>query len=251
VALNGFDAVLLQHEYGLFGGRDGEQVLDLIHGLEVPVLTWGLLSPGKGIEHGIAAIARLGIHSPAISYIVAGETHPKVRAVQGEQYRNSLKAQALALGVADHVRFDDAYRDWKSLAALVRTVDVVLLPYDSRDQVSSGVLVEALASGKPVIATRFPHAVELLADGAGILVDHGDVEGIAHALERVLYERDLAGRMASAARVAATPLLWPAVGASYRSLVNSVVAQRAATTSVSPCSIRVMPADSMGSDDTG
>ncbi len=297
--LNYFDAVLLQHEYGLFGGPDGAQVLDLIDGLHVPllavlhtallepsahqrevlerildsaavavvqsqaerrrilavheaspdavvmiphgaapnfsgpvlpdiprpsVLTWGLLSPGKGIEHGIAAIARLGIHSPAISYIVAGETHPKVRAAYGEQYRDALKAQASALGVGERVQFDDAYRDWESLAALVRSVDVVLLPYDSRDQVSSGVLVEALASGKPVVATRFPHAVELLAGGAGILVDHGDVDGMAHALGRVLYEDGLAGRMASAARVAAMPLLWPAVGASYRSLVNRVVA---------------------------
>ena len=299
--LNDFDAVLLQHEYGLFGGPDGEQVLDLIDGLEVPllavlhtallepsahqrevlgrildaaavaivqshaalqrivavhdakpdgvvmiphgaapnfsgpvlqgirrpaVLTWGFVSPGKGIEHGIAAIARLGTRSPAISYIVAGETHPKVRAAQGEQYRDALKAQASALGVAERVQFDDAYRDWESLAALVRSVDVVLLPYDSPDQVSSGVLVEALASGKPVVATRFPHAVELLADGAGILVDQGDVDGMAHALERVLYEDGLAGRMASAARTAAQPLLWPAVGASYRSLVNRVVAAR-------------------------
>ena len=129
--------------------------------------------------------------------------------------------------MADRVHFDDAYRDWESLRALVRTVDVVLLPYDSRDQVSSGVLVEALASSKPVVATRFPHAVELLADGAGILVDHGDLEAMAHALERVLYEDGLAGRMARAARVAATPLLWPAVGAEYRSLVNRVVAARA------------------------
>ncbi len=191
------------------------------------VLTWGLLSPGKGIEHGIAAIARLGIHTPPVSYIVAGETHPKVRAAHGEQYREALKARAFVLGVAGRVQFDDAYRDWESLAALVRSVDVVLLPYDSRDQVSSGVLVEAVASGKPVVATRFPHAVELLADGAGILVDHGDVEGMAHTLERVLYEHGLAGRMASAARTAAQPLLWPAVGASYRSLVNRVVAARA------------------------
>ena len=303
VVLNDFDAVLLQHEYGLFGGPDGEQVLDLIGGLEVPfvavlhtallepsahqrevlerildtaavavvqsraalqriiavyaanpnavvmiphgaapnfsgpvlqdisrpsVLTWGLLSPGKGIEHGIAAIARLGIHSPPIWYIVTGETHPKVRAAHGEQYRDALKARAIALGVADRVQFDDGYRDVESLQALVRSVDVVLLPYDSRDQVSSGVLVEALASGKPIVATRFPHAVELLADGAGILVDHGDVEGMAHALERVLYEDGLAGRMARAARVAATPLLWPAVGASYRSLINRVVAAREA-----------------------
>jgi len=191
------------------------------------VLTWGLLSPGKGVEHGIAAIARLGTRSPAVSYVVAGETHPKVRAAHGEQYREALKAQASALGVAGRIQFDDAYRDWDSLRALVRSVDVVLLPYDSRDQVSSGVLVEAVASGKPIVATRFPHAVELLGDRTGILVDHGDVDGMARALERVLYEDGLADRMATSARHAAMPLFWPAVGASYRALVDRVVAAQA------------------------
>lgn len=301
-ALNSADAVLLQHEYGLFGGRDGEDVLGLVDGLEVPlvavlhtallapsqhqreildrildaaavvvvqseaarqriiavqdanpddviviphgaaanffgpvlgdvshpaVLTWGLLSPGKGVEHGIAAVARLRPPSPATSYIVAGQTHPKVRAANGERYREALQKQARSLGIGGRVRFDDAYRDWDSLRALVRSVDVVLLPYESRDQVSSGVLVEAVASGKPVVATRFPHAEELLADGAGILVDHGDVDAMADALHRALYEPGLAERMASAARRAAAPLLWPAVGASYRALVDRVVAARA------------------------
>lgn len=303
-ALNSFEAVLLQHEYGLFGGRDGEDVLELVDGLDVPlvavlhtalmepiphqrqildrllgsaavivvqsqaarqrivavhdadpddvvviphgaaanfsgtvlgdvsrpaVLTWGLLSPGKGIEHGIAAVARLVPHSPSVSYIVAGKTHPKVWATSGERYREQLQEQARSLGVGDRVRFDDAYRDWDSLRALVRSVDVVLLPYDSRDQVSSGVLVEAVASGKPVAATRFPHAEELLAEGAGILVDHGDIDAMTDALDRVLHESGLADRMASAARRAAAPLLWPAVGASYRSLVDRVVARAAAS----------------------
>lgn len=301
-ALNSFDAVLLQHEYGLFGGPDGEDVLALVDGLDVPlvavlhtalrtpswrqrailerildtaavtvvqsaaardritevhcvnpervvvvphgaaenlsgpclasvprpaVLTWGLLSPGKGIEHGIAAAARLASTGSDVSYVVAGQTHPKVRAATGEAYRQRLEDQAHLLGVGDRVIFDDAYRDWDSLRSLVRSADVVLLPYDSRDQVSSGVLVEAVASARPVVATRFPHAEELLAGGAGILVDHGDVEAMARAVDRVLREPGLAERMSSAARQAATPLLWPAVGAAYRRLIDSVVAARA------------------------
>ena len=138
------------------------------------MLTWGLLSPGKGIEHGIRAVARVIHHSRrAASYIVAGQTHPKVRAAEGERYREALQAQSRSLGIAGRVRFDGSYRDWESLRALVRSVDVVLLPYESRDQASSGVLVEALASAKPVVATRFPHAEEVLAGGAGILVGQG------------------------------------------------------------------------------
>ncbi len=299
--LNTFDAVVVQHEYGVYGGSDGDEVIALVEGLEVPfvavlhtvlsepsahqrevleavmrraaavvvqseaarqrtivvhdvcpddvvviphgaaenfsgpvlgtllrptVLTWGLLSPGKGVEHGIAALARLRAHVPSASYVVAGRTHPKVLLAKGERYRESLDRQARTLGVRDRVVFDNAYRDWRSLRALVRSVEVVLLPYDSHDQVSSGVLVEALASGKPVVATRFPHAVELLASGAGMLVDHGDVEAMADALERVLYEPGLAHQMAASARRVAAPLLWPVVGACYRDLVDRVVSAR-------------------------
>ena len=301
-AVTSCDAVLLQHEYGLFGGPDGVDVLDLVDGLAAPlvavmhttlrdpsphqreildhildaaavcvvqseaarrrildvhgadaadvvviphgaaenvagpvpsgmprplVLTWGLLGPGKGIEHGIAAVARLQRHAPAASYVVAGQTHPKVRAAHGERYRESLEELARSLGVAGRVRFDDGYRDWDSLRALVRSADVVLLPYESRDQVSSGVLVEAVASAKPVVATRFPHAAELLAGGAGILVDQGDVGAMADALGRVLYEPGLAVEMADVARRVAEPLLWPAVGDAYRALVDQVAAARA------------------------
>ena len=109
----------------------------------------------------------------------------------------------------------------------MRSVDVVLLPYESRDQVSSGVLVEAVASGKPVVATRFPHAEELLAGGAGLLVAHGDVDAMVSALDRVLYEPGLAPEMAEAARRAAQPLLWPAVGREYRALISRVVESQA------------------------
>jgi glycosyltransferase involved in cell wall biosynthesis len=297
-----FDAVLLQHEFGLFGGEDGDDVLDFLGELTAPVvavlhtvlerpsphqryvlervlaraavavvqsvaarrrlldvhgadpdhvaviphgaaanfagpvlpdvpapavLTWGLLGPGKGIEHGIAAVAGLACRSPAPSYVVAGQTHPKVRAQFGERYRESLRERARTLGIADRLRLDDSYRSWASLRALVRSADVVLLPYDSKDQVSSGVLVEAVASGKPVVATRFPHAEELLAGGSGILVPHGDVGAMTDALDRVLHEPGLADRMAAAARRAAQPLLWPTVGEEYRRLIGRVVGARA------------------------
>lgn len=191
------------------------------------VLSWGLLSPGKGIEHGIAAVARLGSRRPPPTFVVAGQTHPKVRAAHGEVYRESLAHLARDLGAADRVRFDDSYRDWASLRALVRSADVVLLPYDSREQVSSGVLAEALASGKPVVATRFPHAVELLGGGAGILVDQGDVVGMSEALDRVLYHPTVARAMATAARRAAIPFLWPAVGLRYRTVLEGALAGRA------------------------
>ena len=299
---NANDAVILQHEFGLFAGPDGADVLELVEGLKVPlivvlhtvlqaptahqrwiiehlsaaaasvvvlsqsaydrlrviyqtppekltviphgadanfsgpllstpktptILTWGLLGPGKGLEHGIRAVARLQRRSPRPTYVIAGETHPKVKLHEGEQYRRFLQEQSRALGIANRVVFADGYRDAESLRALIRSVDAVLLPYDSVDQVSSGVLVEAIASGKPVVATSFPHAEELLASGAGITVAQGDDVAMANALEEVLYAPGVAARMRVIARQEASALLWPAVGERYRGLLGELFAERA------------------------
>ncbi len=299
---NESDAVVLQHEFGLFGGRDGAEVLDLVAAINVPlivvlhtvlqapsahqrwivneltaaassvvvlsqsaydrmlviyrtptekllviphgaeanfsgpvlgglkgptILTWGLLGPGKGLEHAISAVARLQRCSPRPTYVIAGETHPKVKLHEGERYRHQLQEQSRALGLTNRGVCADGYRDVDSLRELVRSVDVVLLPYDSLDQVSSGVLVEAIASGKPVVATKFPHAEELLSRGAGLTVNQGDIAAMATALEEVLYVPGVAARMRVTARQEASALLWPAVGGRYRTLLRELFAERA------------------------
>lgn len=299
--LNDCDVALIQHEFGIFGGADGDAVVTLVRQLTVPVtlqlhtvlaspsanqyrvlqalldavdlvivpsesamkrlrathrvaravvvphgaaanfstpapaasstgpiLTWGLLGPGKGIEHGIEAIAKVRGVDPAPTYVVAGHTHPNLVTTHGDPYRESLRDLVGRLGVARQVHFDNEYRDWASLNRLVRDASVVLLPYESRDQISSGVLVEALASGKPVVATRFPHAVEMLSGGAGILVDHGDTTAMARALERILTIPDEAAAMAARSRAEARRLLWPAVGETLaRLLETQLVVNRA------------------------
>ncbi|HEV3225821.1 MAG TPA: glycosyltransferase, partial [Acidimicrobiales bacterium] len=120
--------------------------------------------------------------------------------------------------------FDDTYRDVPSLSGLIRRAAVVVLPYDSRDQVTSGVLVDAIAAGRPVVATAFPHAVELLSTGAGIVVPHANPAALAYALRRVLTEPDLADEMAGEARRIAPTLGWQAVAHRYSSLAGRVVA---------------------------
>ena len=253
-ALDGFDVVVVQHEFGIFGGEQGSDVVDLVAPLRVPVivvlhtvlerpspvrreiverlaelaefvvvqsdtararllcahtvepgrvrviphgaranlspatparqsglrpliLTWGLIGPGKGIEFVIDALARLRDLDPPPRYLVLGQTHPRVLAREGEDYRDALIARARSLGVDDLVEFDDSYRPTEAVLARIRAADIVVLPYQSRDQVVSGVLVEAIASGTPVVATRFPHAIELLEEGSGILVPHEDPDG--------------------------------------------------------------------------
>lgn len=186
------------------------------------ILTWGLLGPGKGIEFAIDALAALRDLDPAPRYVVHGQTHPRVAAREGEAYLDSLRARARSLRVDDLVEFDDDYLDTESVLASIREADVVLLPYRSRDQVVSGVLVEAIASGKPVVATQFPHAVELLSAGSGILVPHDDASSIAAALRALLTDPCRAAAAAAVARRQAEPLLWENVGETYRRLAMSV-----------------------------
>jgi glycosyltransferase involved in cell wall biosynthesis len=103
-----------------------------------------------------------------------------------------------------------------------------VLPYDSTDQVTSGVLVDAIASGRPVVATAFPHAVELLSSGAGIVVGHDDPDAMASALRRVLTQPRLAGDMAAEARRLAPEMAWPVVASAYLKVAHRVLAQRRA-----------------------
>lgn len=299
------DIVILQHEYGIYGGIDGDEILDVLSRLTTPsivvlhtvlttpsehqrevleriaglahaivtmtsvaadrlatlydvdmqkvrvighgapeadpagaathslaaaltasrptVLTWGLLGPGKGIEWGIKAMAQLRDLSPMPRYVIAGQTHPKVLLHEGEVYREKLEAEVVRLGLQGCVEFDRHYRDAPALADLVRSADVVLLPYDSTDQVTSGVLIEAVAAGKPVVATSFPHAVELLGSGAGAVVEHRDPTAIAGALRRVLTGSGVAEAMVRAAGTAGPRLRWSAVADQYRELAHSLI----------------------------
>ncbi|MGN8244911.1 glycosyltransferase [Cellulomonas soli] len=302
--LDGYDVAVIQHEYGIFGGTDGQDVLEVATRLHVPlvtvlhtvltqptagqhrvldllveasvavvtmtetardrliagwgvdpervhviahgaddnrapqlrpagppatptrpptVLTWGLLSEGKGIEWALLALAELRERIPLPEYQVVGQTHPRVLEREGEAYRDRLLAITRDLSLTGSVHFDARYLAGPELRRVVREADVILLPYDSLEQVTSGVLTEAVAAGKPVISTRFPHAVELLAGGAGQLVPQRDATAIADALEHVLRGDGVAARMAAVSQSLAEQLLWPAVAAQYSALASSVL----------------------------
>jgi polysaccharide biosynthesis protein PslF len=190
---------------------------------EFTVLTWGLLGPGKGIEWGIEAMTMLRDLAPRPRYMVAGQTHPKVLLHQGDVYRDRLREQVRQADLGSSITFDGHYRNTSALASLVRSADVVLLPYDSTEQVTSGVLIEAVAAGKPVVATQFPHAREVLAGGAGLLVPHRDPAAIAAALRSLMTRGDVLARVAAAATAAAPQLLWPVIADQYRELAGRLI----------------------------
>jgi polysaccharide biosynthesis protein PslF len=223
-------------------GVPGSNVTVIAHGAAVPasadctedrpahqaprLLTWGLLGPGKGIEWAIDALGLLGDLAPAPRYVIAGATHPKVLAHSGERYRSMLRHRADLSPAASCVSFDATYRDLHALNDLIRSADVVVLPYDSKDQVTSGVLVDAVAAGRPVVSTAFPHAVELLASGAGIVVPQRDPVALAGAIRAVLGEPGLASSMAAEARRLAPGLSWTAVAGQYGTLAQGLLDDR-------------------------
>lgn len=191
------------------------------------ILTWGLLGPGKGIEWALEAMAGLADLDPRPRYEVVGETHPRVVEWAGEAYREGLEAQVADLDLAGHVTFDGRYLDGPTLRSIVRAADIILLPYDSRDQVTSGVLTEAVVAGKPVVSTSFPHAVELLSSGAGLLVPQRDAGAISRALRTLLTDPALTAEMARMSRSLAPGLLWPAVAEQYIGVGEDLVAEGA------------------------
>ncbi|MDT5015528.1 MAG: polysaccharide biosynthesis protein PslF, partial [Mycobacterium sp.] len=144
----------------------------------------------------------------------------------GEAYREARTEQARSIGVADSVKFDPGYYDGAMLAALIQQASVVVLPYDSTEQVTSGVLVEAIANGRPVVATAFPHAIELLSNGAGVVVDHGDPDALASALRQIITQPRMSGTMAAAARQLAPEVAWPVVAGAYLELAHRVLGER-------------------------
>lgn len=303
--INGYDFLLVQHEFGIFGGDDGSEILDLLDDVHVPIvvtlhtvplrpsggqrrvleqlarqahllvamtqvarerfislyevdpskvvviphgatllpvssappvepftfLTWGLLGPGKGVEWMIDAMAMVPELSPRIRYIVAGQTHPKILANDGDGYRDMLKRRSRLLGVEGIIEFDDTYRSLDSLLDLINSVSCVVLPYDSVDQITSGVLVDALSARRPVIATAFPHAEELLAGEAGIVVPHRDPVSLASAIRSVVTEESRLESMFDATADIARQHRWTVVASQYLEYGSQLVRSGSAVAS--------------------
>ena len=291
------DVVLLQHEFGIFGGRDGEYVLSFAQELAQPLVvtlhtvlseptphqadvlrelcaeaelvivmtdtalrllvesgacseekvrvvphgapvriaeraagglrarrsgssgvpdpfrlsTFGLISPGKGLETVLEALPRMIERHPEIVYTIAGRTHPDVSRREGERYRLMLERRVLELELGDHVEFDDRFLSINELSDLLAATDVFLTPYGSREQIASGALTFAIAAGCAVVSTPYWYAQDMLASGAGLLVPFYDPEALANAVCSFIERPDtLMAARTEAQRIGST-LAWPAV----------------------------------------
>ncbi len=294
--LNQVDVICLQHEYGIFGGKRGSFIIELLRDLNMPVvttlhtilkdpnlqerhiimqlaeisdrlvvmsersveflrdiyqvpeekivlihhgipdvpfvksdaykdtfgvsgkkiiLTFGLLSPGKGIEVVINALPEIVKVHPQVIYMVVGATHPHLKAEQGEDYRNSLYLRAKELGVSDHIVFHDRFVADEDLLEFIGAADIYVTPYLNEAQIISGTLAYALGMGKAVISTPYWHAQELLADERGRLVPFRDPVALAREVIDLLDHPDKCRAMQERAYHYGRKMVWSNVGRRY------------------------------------
>ena len=179
------------------------------------ILTFGLLSPDKGIEHVIDALPAILARYPDTVYVVLGATHPHIKERYGENYRESLERRAQSLGVESSMIFHNRFVSRGELVKFLSAADIYVTPYLKPEQSTSGTLAYAVGSGKAVISTPYLYARELLADGRGIFVPWRDSQTIARAVVDLLSNDTK--RLALCARAAAygRSMVWPAVARRY------------------------------------
>ncbi|MGB6222915.1 glycosyltransferase family 4 protein, partial [Haloferula sp.] len=185
------------------------------------LLTFGLLSPNKGIETAIRALPAILADHPDLVYLIVGATHPHLLAEEGERYRESLIALAEELGVSDQVVFHNRFVSMDELKEFIGGSDIYLTPYVNEEQITSGTLAYTFGAGKAIISTPYWHAQELLADGCGVIVPFADAPAIAEAVHDLLAHPTSMTAMRKRAWKEARSMIWPEVARRYMDSFNA------------------------------
>jgi len=302
---SGVDAVWLQHEYGIYGGKDGALVCDFVDRLSAPLIltphtvlgepgenqnrilrhlisrasrimvmsrhsrellaeqygaphdllttiehgapdrpfgrqaefkarlglsgrnvlmTFGLLGPGKGIEHAIEALPAIIERHPDTVYRIVGATHPRLFVNEGESYRDKLKQRAATLGVDKHLEWTNRFLDTDELLDQLEACDIYLTPYPNLQQSTSGTLSYAVALGKAVVSTPYLHARELLADDIGRLIEPNSPQAIADEVIALLDDRKSLHMLQTRAYAKGRETIWPRFAERSARLIEAAVA---------------------------
>ena len=185
------------------------------------ILTFGLLSPNKGIEVMIDAMPSILKRRADAVYVVLGATHPNLVRDQGEAYRESLMARVRELDVEDHVMFLDRFVDQATLLEFISMCDVYVTPYLNEAQMTSGTLAYSFGQGKPVVSTPYWHARELLADGRGVLVPFGDAAAIGREIAELLTDDARRRAMCRRAYAVSRTMTWARTAERYMSVFEN------------------------------
>lgn len=300
-AINNSDIELLviEHEYGIFGGEAGEYILDFIENLQIPFITtlhtvlpnpaekqrevlkfigeksakivtmakntvptlesvygitpskievihhgvpyrivesreklkekhgfagrnvistFGLLSPGKGLEYGIEAIARVAKEHSDVIYLILGQTHPVVKKEYGETYRERLTEMVDKLGIKEHVLFIDKYLTKDEIITYLQMSDIYMTPYLGKDQAVSGTLAYAVGYGRVIVSTPYSYAKEMLADGRGLLAGFRDADSLAEKILYVLNNPKAKREMEKRTLSVGMTMMWGSIANKYAKL---------------------------------
>jgi len=204
------------HFYKDAFGTEGKMVL----------LTFGLLSPNKGIENVIEALPEILRHHENVVYMISGVTHPHVLRQEGDKYRQSLQSLAKKLGVEANVIFRNRFVSPQELVELIGAADIYITPYKHKGQVVSGTLAYALSAGKAIISTPYLHAVELLDDERGALVPFDDPGAIATKTLELLDNPTARHAMRKRAYLYSRDMVWNRVAQQYMGSFERVYNER-------------------------
>lgn len=212
-----------------------EKVSEPLPGLNLEgrrvILTFGLIAPDKGIENMVRALPAIVDQHPDVMYLVAGATHPHIRAHSGETYRTHLEQLADELGVSPNIRLINQFLKLDELTKLLQTADIYVTPYLKKEQITSGTLAYAYGSGTAVVSTPYWHAEELLADGRGVLVPFRDPEALSREVNTLLEDEKRLKEIQANGFAEGQKIQWPAIGVRYLEVFEEAKA----------ASIRILP----------
>ncbi len=201
-------------------------------------LTFGLLSPGKGIEYVLRAIPEIIKKFPEFVYLILGVTHPSLLREQGERYRIGLERLAKELQISKHVSFYNRFVELDELTDFIGAADLYVTPYLNREQAVSGTLAYAFGCGQAVISTRYWHAEELLADGRGVLIPFANSQAIAHEVCGLLSDEKRRSDMRDQARSIGRGMTWEKSSLQYLRSFELALAEQAERSS--PLAVRTL-----------
>ncbi len=179
------------------------------------VSTFGLISPGKGLEYGIEAVALAVKKHPEILYLILGQTHPVIRKKLGEAYRTSLEKKVRELGIEDNVRFVNRYLEKEEIARWLKLSDIYMTPYLGRDQAVSGTLAYAVGYGRAVVSTPYLYAKEMLSNGRGLLAGFEDAASLGSCINFLIEHPEERRKMEEKALQLGRTMTWDAVADRY------------------------------------
>ncbi len=190
---------------------------------KISLMTFGLISKGKGIETVIRALPAVVERHPDVHYTVLGKTHPNVLKVSGEKYRNFLTRLVQQNHLSDHIMFIDAFLDETTLCEYLSAIDVYITPYLDEAQITSGTLSYAVGAGAAVVSTPYWHAQELLDQGRGILFNFNDPEELSRSLNTLIDNPDSLQKIRNKAYAFGQRFTWPNQGKKYLEIARLAI----------------------------